>query len=68
MIDLNSTVSADLGIVLIEANAINSRGEIIAMGGSAHEGGMDDIPGSSGNQLCAPAPPATFLLTPASGK
>ena len=64
MIDLNNTTSANLGVLLIEANAINSRGQIIVLGGSAHEGGMDDIPGSGGRQICAPAPPATFLLTP----
>ena len=64
MIDLNSTASADLGILLIEANAINSKGQIIAMGGSAHEGGMDAVPGSGDKQICAPAPPATFLLSP----
>jgi probable HAF family extracellular repeat protein len=64
MIDLNDTTSADLGILLIEANAINSKGQIIVLGGSAHEGGMGDIQGSGDKQICAPAPPATFLLTP----
>jgi probable HAF family extracellular repeat protein len=64
MTDLNSTASADLGILLIEATAINSKGAIIALGGNAHEGGMGGVPGSGDKQICAPAPPSTFLLTP----
>jgi hypothetical protein len=37
MRDLNSAASAALGVVLIEAHAINSKGEIIATGRSTHE-------------------------------
>ena len=64
MVDLNSATSANLGVMLIEAHAINSKGQIIVMGRDMHEGDMDSAPGSGDNQYCAVAPPATFLLTP----
>jgi len=58
IVDLNNTRSTGLGIVLVEAHAINRKGEILAMGQMDH-GGMapEDHP-------CAPAPPLSFLLTP----
>jgi probable HAF family extracellular repeat protein len=68
MMDLNNTSSADLDIVLFEAHAINDKGQIIAMGRNSSEGGMGDIVASSQHEDCAPAPPASFLLTPISAK
>jgi len=60
IVDLNDEGSGALGIVLVEAHAINRKGEILAMGQLDH-GGMapEDHP-------CAPAPPLSFLLTPPS--
>lgn len=62
MRDLNSAVSPTPGVVFAQAHAINNRGQILVMGGPAHEshGGAEAAP------QCAPAPPASFLLTPAS--
>jgi probable HAF family extracellular repeat protein len=51
MQDLNNLASLPLGAVLLEAHAINSQGQIVVMGGTTDE-------------HCAPAPPASFLLTP----
>jgi len=65
MADLNSAESANLGFVFIEAHAINARGQIIVMGQSAHESMMGGAVTSEDMQVCAPAPPASFLLTPA---
>lgn len=58
IVDLNNTRTSDLGMVLMEAHAINRRGEILAMGNMAH-GTM-----ASHSKICAPAPPSSFLLTP----
>ena|SRR5438105_3702205 len=57
ILDLNDTASTALGIVLIEAHAINRKGQILAMGLSHGMMGPED-------QICAPAPPLSFLLTP----
>ena len=57
IVDLNKAGSAALGIVLVEAHAINRKGEILAMGQMDHGGMAPD-------HLCAPAPPLSFLLTP----
>jgi probable HAF family extracellular repeat protein len=59
ILDLNDTASAGLGIVLIEAQAINRKGQILAMGMAHGMMGPED-------QICAPAPPLSFLLTPVS--
>jgi probable HAF family extracellular repeat protein len=64
MADLNNAGSEDLGVVFIEAHAINSKGQILVMGISAHDGDMKGIMASGDNHYCAPAPPSTFLLTP----
>lgn len=62
MVDLNNAASAGLGVVFVEAHAINSKGQILVLG--------KPTPGSSGgiplpeHQDCAPAPPSTFLLIP----
>ncbi len=65
MIDLNSASSADLGVVFIEAHAINSKGEILVMGRTTHEPGMTSDTTTPGEpQICAPAPPSSFILTP----
>jgi probable HAF family extracellular repeat protein len=61
MTDLNSAASAGLGVVFMEAHAINSTGEIVVMGKATSEGGII-LPE---HQDCAPAPPSTFLLIPA---
>ncbi|PYL96538.1 MAG: hypothetical protein DME27_09530, partial [Verrucomicrobia bacterium] len=58
IVDLNEAGSGALGIVLVEAHAINRKGEILAMGQMNH-GGM-----APEDHLCAPAPPLRFLLTP----
>jgi probable HAF family extracellular repeat protein len=63
MRDLNSAAaSVTLGVVFVEAHAINSRGEILVLGSPMHEshGSGEAAP------QCAPAPPLSFLLTPAS--
>jgi probable HAF family extracellular repeat protein len=58
IVDLNDEGSAALGIMLVEAHAINRKGEILAMGKMDH-GDM-----APAHQPCAPAPPLSFLLTP----
>ena len=64
MRDLNSAASAasvTLGVVFVEAHAINSTGQILVMGSSGAHGshGSDEAA-----PQCAPAPPSSFLLTP----
>jgi probable HAF family extracellular repeat protein len=62
MRDLTSAASVNLGVVFVEAHAINNRGQILVMGGATHQSS-----GSGHAALgCAPAPPSSFLLTPAS--
>jgi probable HAF family extracellular repeat protein len=62
MRDLNSAASVTLGVVFVEAHAINNTGKILVMGGATHEshGSGEAAP------QCAPAPPSSFLLTPGS--
>jgi probable HAF family extracellular repeat protein len=60
MTDLNSADSVGLGVVFIEAHSINNRGEILIMGSVMPPGGGTE------QHVCAPAPPSTFLLKPAS--
>ena len=62
MRDLNSAASVTLGVVFVEAHAINSTGQILVMGSAMH--GSHES-GEAAPQ-CAPAPPSSFLLTPAS--
>ena len=64
--DLNSPASSAVGFVFIEAHAINARGQIIVMGRSAHDSMMATATAAKGDQICAPALPAGFLLTPVS--
>lgn len=62
MRDLTSAAFVNLGVVFVEAHAINNRGQILVMGGATHQSS-----GSGHAALgCAPAPPSSFLLTPAS--
>lgn len=63
MTDLNSAASAGLGVLLLEAHAINNKGQILAMGkaGPASNAGGETTPEAD---HCAPAPPSTFLLIP----
>ena len=56
MLDLNGASSTALGILLVQANAINNKGEILAEGNMMH--------GTTQHQICSPAPPLSFLLTP----
>jgi probable HAF family extracellular repeat protein len=65
MRDLNSAVPVNLGAVLIEAHAINARGQILAMGKSSSGAEMNATP-SEHHEACAPAPALSFLLTPVS--
>ena len=62
MRDLNSATPLASGVVFVEAHAINNAGQILVMGSPMH--------GSHGSGhaalQCAPAPPSSFLLTPAS--
>ncbi len=62
MRDLNSAASVTSGVVFVEAHAINHTGQVLVMGSAMHEahGSGEAAP------QCAPAPPSSFLLTPAS--
>jgi len=66
MRDLNSAVPANFGAVFVEAHAINARGQILAMGQSSSGSTMNDAMSSEHHEICAPAPPSSFLLTPVS--
>jgi probable HAF family extracellular repeat protein len=61
MTDLNSAASVASGAVFFEAHAINNTGQILVMGSATHESHGS---GEAAEQ-CAPAPPSSFLLTPA---
>jgi probable HAF family extracellular repeat protein len=62
MRDLNSAASVPPGVVFVEAHAINNAGQILVMGSPAHESHSS---GEAAPQ-CVPAPPLSYLLTPAS--
>jgi probable HAF family extracellular repeat protein len=62
MSDLNSAASAGLGVVFVEAHAINYTGAIIILGKATPGGGTAE------HQACNPAPPSSFLLTPVASK
>jgi probable HAF family extracellular repeat protein len=57
MKDLNAVVP-DVGVVFVEAHAINDKGEIVVMGRN----------GNSSQHVCDPAPKSTFLLIPTSAQ
>ena len=62
--DLNDVAANDLGVVFMEAHAINNKGEILVMGMP-----RDEADGSGGthkhhNGPCAPAPEGTYFLSP----
>jgi probable HAF family extracellular repeat protein len=61
MRDLNSAAPVASGAVFVEAHAINNAGQILVTASPAREfqGSGEAAP------HCAPAPPSTFLLTPA---
>ena len=63
--DLNTAKSLEMGILFIEAHAINSAGQILVLGETAHQ--MRSGANPSEHDRCAPAPPSNFLLTPAPG-
>jgi probable HAF family extracellular repeat protein len=62
--DLNSADSGGLDFTFIEAHAINAHGQVLVVGRSAHGSVMSNMTSSEDNQICAPAPPSNFLLTP----
>ena len=62
MKELNSAASADLGVIFIEAHAINNLGQVLVMGKSAQD--LNSSGGTAPHDDCAPAPPSTFLLLP----
>jgi probable HAF family extracellular repeat protein len=61
MRDLNNSASMTSGAVFFEAQAINNTGQILVMGSAMHEAHIS----GGGGLRCAPAPPSSFLLTPA---
>jgi len=64
LVDLNNPASFFHGFIFIEAHAINSRGQVLVAGRSAHDSAMSNTTSSEHNEICAPAPPSSFLLTP----
>jgi probable HAF family extracellular repeat protein len=62
MRDLNGAAPVAPGVVFVEAHAINNAGQILVTGSPTHEshGTHEAAP------QCAPAPPSSYLLTPAS--
>jgi len=68
IIDLNGADSINLGVVLIEAHAINDKGEILAMGRVMPAAGVGGACVSPDDQQCTPAPPSIFLLIPTPAK
>jgi probable HAF family extracellular repeat protein len=62
MSDLNTAVSPTSGVMFVQAHAINNRGQILVMGGATQESSSSRHAAFG----CAPAPPSSFLLTPAS--
>jgi probable HAF family extracellular repeat protein len=59
MQDLNNLAYLPLDVVLVQAHSINNHAQILAMGGA-----MDQHHGNGeAASHCAPAPPASFLLT-----
>jgi probable HAF family extracellular repeat protein len=62
MRDLNMAAPVTQGVVFFEAHAVNNTGQIIATGSAGHESHLSN----EAAPLCAPAPPSSFLLTPAS--
>jgi probable HAF family extracellular repeat protein len=65
--DLNSPASAAMGVIFIEAHAINRKSQILVMGMS-NCGAMMNGATAPPCQICTPAPPSTFLLTPTTGR
>jgi probable HAF family extracellular repeat protein len=66
MKDLNDLVSATLGVGLLEAHAINNKGQILAMGVDQHHGISGVVVDGKEHSDCAAGPQAAFLLTPVS--
>jgi arginine utilization protein RocB len=64
MRDLNSAASVTLGVVFVDAHAINSTGQILVMGSPMDE--HESHGSGEAASHCAPAPPSSFLLTPTS--
>jgi probable HAF family extracellular repeat protein len=63
MKDLNDLVSTSLGVVLLEAHAINNNGQILVMGMDQHHSTAGVVVNGEEHSDCAAAPQAAFLLT-----
>jgi probable HAF family extracellular repeat protein len=64
IVDLNNPASVFHGFILIEAYAINTRGQVLVAGTSAHDFAMSNTASSGDSQICTPAPPSSLLLSP----
>jgi probable HAF family extracellular repeat protein len=65
MTDLNSAASVTPGVVFVEAHAINSSGNILALGKMSEQHAAQALQNDVVHpDDCAPAPPASFLLVP----
>jgi probable HAF family extracellular repeat protein len=67
MTDLNSAASAALGVVFVEAHAINNAGQILILGKAMPDGDSSRATVHSEHD-CAVSPATAFLLTPAPAK
>jgi hypothetical protein len=69
MIDLNSAASVPLGVVFVEAHAINSGGDILVSGKMSEQHAVrapqNDVVHPDD---CSADPPASFLLIPSPAK
>jgi probable HAF family extracellular repeat protein len=63
MKDLNDAISTTLGVLLLEAHAINNKGQILVMGMDQNSSTMTVEVGGFEHSACAAAPQAAFLLT-----
>jgi probable HAF family extracellular repeat protein len=68
MKDLNDAISTSLGVLLLEAHAINNKGQILVLGMDHHNSVVSGELGSDEPRDCAAAPQAAFLLTRTSAK
>ena len=66
MKDLNDLISTTSGVLLLEAHAVNSKGQILVMGMGQHHSTTGVVVNGEEHSDCAPAPQAAFLLTPIS--
>lgn len=62
--DLNDALSNDVGVIFVEAHAINNKGQILVMGMGRDEPAIGGETHAHHHSVCAPAPDATYLLIP----